>query len=171
MFHHSVLVGLRRTPLCSFLSLVYSGAQLLYYVFRVQDDFSAFLSQGDHALWLPLASPSPHLEEPSAFTKALITSAPTSIPGVRRGAPLGDTRLFVSAGLPPVPATRAGDLSKEFLCTVLGDGNDMKRKPRRVACHASGRNSVETPKPASRHIASLSPCESWVVDLSPSQRK
>lgn len=72
---------------------------------------------------------------------------------------------------PAVPATRAGDLSKEFLCTVLGDGNDMKRKPRRVARHTSGRNTVESPKPASRHIASLSPCESWVVDLSPSQHK
>lgn len=44
VFHLSVLVGLGRTPLCSFLSLAYSGAQLLYDVFQVQDDFSAFLS-------------------------------------------------------------------------------------------------------------------------------
>lgn len=123
VFHHSVLVGLVRTPLCSFLSLVYSGAQLLYYVFLVQDDFSAFLSQGDHALLLALASPSPHLEEPSAFTKALITSAPTSIPGVRRGAPLGDTRLFVSTGLPPPPPA----------------SNKSRQSQQRVPVHSPGR--------------------------------
>lgn len=114
VFYLSVLVGLGRTPLCSFLSLAYSGAQLLYDVFQVQDDFSAFLSWGAHALSLALASPSPHPEEPSAFTAAPVTSAPTSIPGVRRGAPLGDAHLFVSAGLAPVPATGAGALRREF---------------------------------------------------------